>query len=62
MALTTNKHVLDWIDEMAALTKPDSIVWIDGSKAQLAELRKLAVESIIMNKCLCMEVLPSRIT
>ncbi len=39
MALTTNKAVLDWIDEKAALTQPDRIVWIDGSEAQLEELR-----------------------
>ena len=50
MALTTNKHVLDWIDEMAALTKPDSIVWIDGSEAQLAELRKLAVDTGVLTE------------
>lgn len=42
MALTNNKAVLDWIDEQAALTKPDRIVWIDGSEAQLEELRAQA--------------------
>ena len=39
MSLTNNKHVTDWIDEMAAMTKPDSIMWIDGSEAQLETLR-----------------------
>ncbi|MBE6612937.1 MAG: phosphoenolpyruvate carboxykinase (GTP) [Ruminococcaceae bacterium] len=39
MALTTNKFVLDWIDEMAAMTKPDKIVWIDGSEEQVNALR-----------------------
>jgi phosphoenolpyruvate carboxykinase (GTP) len=39
MALTTNKFVTEWIDEMAAMTKPDKIVWIDGSEEQLAALR-----------------------
>ena len=39
MECTKNKHVLDWIDQMAALTKPDSVVFIDGSEAQLEELR-----------------------
>ena len=29
MALTSNKHVLKWVDEMVALTKPDHVVWID---------------------------------
>ncbi|MBQ9161761.1 MAG: phosphoenolpyruvate carboxykinase (GTP) [Clostridia bacterium] len=36
---TSNKHVLDWIKDMAALTQPDKIVWIDGSKEQAEELR-----------------------
>ena len=39
MALTTNKFVTEWIDEMAAMTKPDKIVWIDGSKEQIDALR-----------------------
>ncbi len=43
--LTTNKYVLDWIDEMAAMTKPASIVWIDGSEEQADALRKEACES-----------------
>ncbi len=38
MALTNNANVLKWVDEMVALTKPDKVVWIDGSKAQLDEL------------------------
>ena len=45
MALTTNKHVLDWIDEMAALTKPDEIVWITGEEDQLEQLRAEAMST-----------------
>ena len=30
MALTSNRAVLAWIDEMAAMTQPDQLVWIDG--------------------------------
>ena len=41
--MTNNKHVLSWIDEMAAMTKPDRIVWIDGSEAQTEQLRAEAV-------------------
>ena len=37
--MTTNKHVLSWIDEMAAMTQPDKIVWIDGSEQQAEALR-----------------------
>ncbi|MBO5111273.1 MAG: phosphoenolpyruvate carboxykinase (GTP) [Clostridia bacterium] len=36
---TNNRFVLDWIDEMQALTQPDKIVWIDGSEAQAEALR-----------------------
>ena len=39
MALTTNKYVNEWVDEMAAMTKPDKIVLIDGSKEQIDALR-----------------------
>jgi phosphoenolpyruvate carboxykinase (GTP) len=45
--------VLSWIDECAALTAPDSVVWIDGSEAQLASLRAEAVatgELITLNQ------------
>ena len=43
MALTTNPHVLKWIDESIALVKPDKVVWIDGSEEQLNELREQAM-------------------
>lgn len=41
--MTENKKVLTWLEEMKALTKPDKVVWIDGSEAQLEDLRKEAV-------------------
>ena len=44
-ALTTNKSVLSWIDEKVELVKPDKIVWIDGSKEQIEELRATACAS-----------------
>ena len=34
--MTKNVYVNKWIDEMAALTKPENIMWIDGSDEQLA--------------------------
>ena len=40
--MTNNKYVLDWVKEMAAMTQPDQIVWIDGSEEQAEELRKKA--------------------
>ena len=39
MAMTNNKKVLQFIDESAALCQPDKIVWIDGSKEQIENLR-----------------------
>ncbi|MDF2838591.1 MAG: phosphoenolpyruvate carboxykinase, partial [Evtepia sp.] len=42
MALTKNQTVLNWIEEQVALTKPDQVVWIDGSEAQLNALREEA--------------------
>lgn len=45
MALTNNKNVLKWVDEMTALVKPEKIIWIDGSEAQLNTLRDEAVAS-----------------
>lgn len=37
--MTQNKYVLDWINEMAEMTQPDKIVWIDGSEEQAEALR-----------------------
>ena len=41
--MTTNKQVLKFVEDSAKLTKPDEIVWIDGSEAQLNALREQAV-------------------
>jgi len=40
---SANRQVKAWVDEMAELTKPDKIVWIDGSSEQLEQLRAEAV-------------------
>jgi phosphoenolpyruvate carboxykinase (GTP) len=37
--MPSNKAVREWIKEMAKMTCPDRIVWIDGSDAQRDELR-----------------------
>ena len=37
--MTNNKTVLDWIEKMVQLVKPDKVVWIDGSEEQLEALR-----------------------
>jgi len=43
--ITNNPNVLKWVEEMQNLTKPDKVVWIDGSKEQMDALRQEAVSS-----------------
>ena len=50
MALTENRAVLDWIESIVQITKPDQIVWIDGSQEQIDALRRQAVEEGILQK------------
>ncbi len=65
--LTNNKNVLQWVDEMVALCKPDKVVWLDGSEEQLEALRKEAIstgEMIELNQeklpgCLYHRTLPN---
>ena len=40
MAITNNKFVDSWIDEMTAMVQPDKIVLITGEEDQLEALRK----------------------
>jgi len=52
-SLTLNKNFLKWIDEVVSLTKPEEVMWIDGSEEQLDKLRKQACNSgeiIALNK------------
>ena len=56
--MTTNKFVNAWIDEMAALTQPDNIVWIDGSDEQAEALRAQACSTGEMIK-LNQDLLPN---
>ncbi len=48
--MTTNKYVNEWIKEMAELTCPDKIVWIDGSDEQREALREEACATSEMYK------------
>ena len=56
--MTKNKFVNSWIKEMAAMTQPDKIVWIDGSEAQAEALRAEACSTGEMIK-LNEELLPN---
>ncbi|HET8940080.1 MAG TPA: phosphoenolpyruvate carboxykinase (GTP) [Polyangiales bacterium] len=41
--LSDNKHLLAWIEESAKLTKPDNIVWCDGSDDEHHRLTEIAL-------------------
>lgn len=56
--MTNNKSVLNWIEEMKKLVCPDNVVWIDGSEAQIEDLRKEACSTGEMIK-LNQEKLPN---
>jgi len=43
--LSTNVHLLNWVDKMAALTKPAAIHWVDGSIEEDEMLKAQMVES-----------------
>ncbi len=66
-SLTKNPNVNKWVEEMIALTKPDKVVWMDGSEEQLQALRDEACatgEMIKLNEeklpgCLYHRTLPN---
>jgi phosphoenolpyruvate carboxykinase (GTP) len=41
--LTKNPTLLAWVDEMSKLTKPDRIVWVDGSEDEHRRLTEVAL-------------------
>ncbi len=43
--LTKNQNVLNWVDEMVKLCKPDNVIWIDGSEEQLKQIRELSLST-----------------
>lgn len=42
--LSKNKHLLKWIEKMVELCQPDSVYWVDGSKAEYNRLCAQMVE------------------
>jgi phosphoenolpyruvate carboxykinase (GTP) len=43
--LSTNNHLLRWVEKMAELTKPAAIHWVDGSQEENDALCQLMVDS-----------------
>ena len=47
--LTTNKHLIRWVEKMAELTQPAAIHWVDGSQKEYDRLcdEMVASETLI---------------
>ncbi len=44
-ATTTNPEILEWVTEVAELTKPDQVLWCDGSQDEWNRITSEMVES-----------------
>lgn len=44
----SNQHVIKWVEEQAALCRPDSIFWCDGSEEEKNALTRVAVEAGVL--------------
>ena len=49
-APTTTRRLLDWVAEVAELTEPDSIYWVDGSEAENTRLTEELVAAGTLTK------------
>jgi len=48
--ITSNAHMLKWVDRIAKIAKPSSVVWITGDPDQLDSLRQEGFELGILEK------------
>ena len=49
-AYVKNKRLIEWVGEVAALTKPDAIRWCDGSQAEYDEFCELLVKAGVFKR------------
>ena len=42
---TRNRHLVKWVDEVAAVTQPDAVHWCDGSAEEYDALAQVLVET-----------------
>ncbi|HEY5135562.1 MAG TPA: phosphoenolpyruvate carboxykinase (GTP) [Candidatus Nanopelagicales bacterium] len=47
---TRNKKLLEWVEEVAALTQPDRVEWCDGSQEEWYRLTQLLVEGGVFTR------------
>jgi phosphoenolpyruvate carboxykinase (GTP) len=47
-ALTSNRHLLDWVSQMSQMCQPDNVVWLDGSEEEKNRLTEYAVSKGIL--------------
>ena len=45
MMLTKNQSLLNWVEEVRALCKPDSVYWADGTQAEYDEMIRICVDA-----------------
>jgi len=45
---TQSSHLIEWVAECAKLTKPDQIVWCDGSEEEKERLTELCVKAGVL--------------
>ena len=48
--LTKNPNLLKWVTEMAAMAKPDKVVWCDGSEEEKKRLTEEAMAAGILSR------------
>ena len=43
-----NQHIIKWVEEQAALCRPDTVFWCDGSEEEKNVLTRAAVETGVL--------------